>query len=70
MSASELQARGAKPIPMAKKERGPRLIARAPEGFAEPEPTGKWSARKTLIFIIVFSTVAWAAVIAAIVAIF
>ena len=69
MSATELQA-SVQSIPMSKKEKGSRLIARAPEGFAEPQAAGKWSGRKTLFFIVVVSAALWAAIIAGVIALF
>jgi len=70
MSASEVQVSGVQPVPMTAKKKGSAFIAQAPEGFADPAPSAKWSGRKTLVFIVLTCGVAWVAIIAGIMALF
>jgi len=65
MSTSETQASTA-PLagaPVSTKAQSSPLIAPAPTTFPNPAVTGKWSGRKTLVFVLGASALAWAVII-------
>lgn len=74
MGSSEHRSGGGRPVarsasPTHDVRQG--LFARGVSADAsEPEVEGKWPRRKTLLFIIVTCSLAWAAIIAAVVALF
>jgi len=72
MSSSDFQAGGAQPMQRAtlvRDAQAPTFVSKANDAYPEPQVTGKWSGRKTLLFIVVTCGVAWIAIIAGVMAV-
>jgi hypothetical protein len=72
MTASDFQATGAQTMNRTAsigRDEASAFVAKAAESFPEPAVEGKWSGRKTLVFILLTCGIAWLAIIAGVMAV-